>query len=148
MKTLYIYIDLTIYIYITLIYIYKYFFDLYIYIFINYIDIYIYYIDIYIYIYILIYTCIFEKMHFLFFQGKLFFHPRCIYFWLRAISQQLHVCQKCVHIYVFETVFLPDQTAFFADQKAFFPDHVSFFRWNALTSPLPNTMGSLAKQLL
>ena len=108
-----------------------------IYLYINYIDIFIYIHITLIYKYILYWymPTSSKRCIFCFFRENCFFHPKCIYFWLRTISQQLYVCQKCVHIYAFETFFLPDQTAFFADQKAFFPDHVLFFRWNASLPP-------------
>ena len=88
--------------------------------------IYIYYIDRYIYIYYIDIYLHLRKDAFFVFQGKLFFHPRCIYFWLRAISQQLHVCQKCVHIYVFETVFYPTKRRFLPTKRRFFPTMFHF----------------------
>ena len=59
-----------------------------------------------------VYTCIFERVHFsLLFQQKMLFQPKCNDLFLAAsivFFQQLHVGQKCVHIYVSEIAFLPD----------------------------------------
>ena len=41
------------------------------------------------------------------FSGKTVFHPKCNYFWPRAIFQQLHVCQKWVTLMFFQRPFYP-----------------------------------------
>lgn len=51
--------------------------------------------------------CIFSLL----FQQKMLFQPKCNDLFLAAsivFFQQLHVGQKCVHIYVSEIAFLPD----------------------------------------
>ena len=94
-----------------------------IYLYINYIDIFIYIHITLIYKYILYWymPTSSKRCIFCFFRENCFFHPKCIYFWLRTISQQLYVCQKCVHIYAFETFFYPTKRRFLPTKRRFFP---------------------------